>query len=633
MAFKSNKLNKNNSQQKNQKSEDILFNKNKLHLIEKLKNKHSLKKIKELQQKQQKKLRSDSIVEIKNLPEENNVIGKIELTLSKKIKKTLKNIYSEFSSPIKQILFWYIIITIFGALMLFLPFTQQSTYAANISFIDALFIAASAFSDTGLSTIDISIAFNVIGQSLIAFLILFGGIGWFGIKLFILHFVIKKVVTHKSLHVLNNERGYSRLGSTFDVIKVAIVVQAIAILICGIALSLSFYTSTPTNGDQFIEFLLKNSYIDPDTPSNVITNTSIGNDLANKFLIVNKGIIEIHPNIKTQEIIDAMSPQGNLNSSFRNGFFISISAINNAGFDTLMSSSISPYVLNYDIQLFLIFLFILGGIGFPAIYDIKEYFVNKRHNETFRFSLLTKLSTTSYLIVSLSIWVLTLTSELGISAESSPLVDPSKFAGGGFGQSNSMVYSKGEQVWILTFLSFSTRNAGFSTINLQLISPGTLFIFMLSMFIGSSPASTTGGIRNTTIAVIVLSLFSFSRGRERTSVYKKTIPQNQINNALSILTFSIILVMLVSLITATSLDAPVGNNLRFEDMLFEVFSAFGTTGLSTGMTTKLNEVSKIAIIFMMFIGQLGISTTIKQLTPKNIKFQNTHYPEEEIALG
>jgi Trk-type K+ transport system membrane component len=107
------------------------------------------------------------------------------------------------------------------------------------------------------------------------------------------------------------------------------------------------------------------------------------------------------PNTKQyQYIIDTFSPQGDLGVSFQNGYFIAISSINNAGFAIIPSASLAPYVLNYTLQTFTLILLILGGIGFPVIYDIKEYIKNKRSGEHFKFSLITKVSVIAYLVVS-----------------------------------------------------------------------------------------------------------------------------------------------------------------------------------------------------------------------------------------
>ncbi len=544
-----------------------------------------------------------------------------------KMQTNLSKFRKRLSSPMKQILLWYLIITFFGAMMLSLNITKASSYTGHIEFIDALFISSSAFSDTGLSTIDISIAFNMFGQAIIAILIMVGGIGWFGLKIFVIQIFVKKIVSHKALNMLNSERGNSTIGTSFNVIKVAIIVQLVAIAIVGSLLTISFMHSTPTDTDQFILFFESNIYADES--GQLVNNTWVPDEYA---MLSMYGEWIANPEYY-QEIINELSPEGDVGMSIRNGFFLAISSVNNAGFDILASNSLTPYILNYDIQLMLLFLFILGGVGFPFIYDIKEWFVHRKKDKVFRFSLLTKVSIASYAVISLFIWSTTLLFDMAIlndgNFDALALNGMTDYSDASQGQH----LNTGEQVWVLTFLSFSTRNAGFTTIDLgaDYLSQGTLFIFMISMFIGSSPSSTTGGIRNTTFAVLLVSFFSYSRGRDRVTMFKKTITSKQIKNAFSVLFLSLAIVILSILITSSSMSE--NGSITFVDIMFESFSAFGTTGLSTGITSELNTISKLMIILVMFIGQLGISTLIGQFTPKEKKFNNTHFPEEEIELG
>lgn len=224
------------------------------------------------------------------------------------------------------------------------------------------------------------------------------------------------------------------------------------------------------------------------------------------------------------------------------------------------------------------------------------------------------------------------------------LVDPSQLNGGTYNPNLELPsmnegfesYSTSNQFAIISFMSMSTRSAGFSTIDVSVLSEGLMFIFMFSMFIGSSPSSTTGGIRNTTLAIIIVSLIGFARGREKTTMFKRTIAKEQVQSAHAILISGFMLVILFSLLVSTSLP-PVSDGMSvieeeysFMDTFFETFSAFGTTGLSTGITSDLNNFSKVMIIILMFIGQLGLATFIGQFTPKESKIKITNHPIEEI---
>jgi Trk-type K+ transport system membrane component len=160
------------------------------------------------------------------------------------------------------------------------------------------------------------------------------------------------------------------------------------------------------------------------------------------------------------------------------------------------------------------------------------------------------------------------------------------------------------------FNTFSTRNAGFATINLKQLSEPTIIIYSIMMFIGSAPSSTAGGIRTTTIALVILSIVSKVRGTPNVRAFNRKIPQKTTSAAQIVFAISVVIVLVVSMITMSSIHNETLQNFGFIDAFFEVSSAFGTTGLSTGLTSSLNEISKIAIILTMFIGQLGISSTI-----------------------
>jgi Trk-type K+ transport system membrane component len=168
----------------------------------------------------------------------------------------------------------------------------------------------------------------------------------------------------------------------------------------------------------------------------------------------------------------------------------------------------------------------------------------------------------------------------------------------------------------------STRNAGFATINIHQYTDSTKMVHSILMFIGSAPSSTAGGIRTTTIAIIFLGFISRVRGKSTTSAFNRRIPTEIVTRAFIVFAVSLMLVLGATLVASSSLDLhggkiPTGlqppgelEPYNFADLFFEISSAFGTTGLSTGITTNLNDVTKIMLILLMFIGQLGVSSTI-----------------------
>ena len=316
-------------------------------------------------------------------------------------------------------------------------------------------------------------------------------------------------------------------------------------------------------------------------------------------------------------------PYHNWLTSFKYGVFHSISAINNAGFDIFSNNSLVPYYSVYSIQIIFIILLVIGGIGYPVIYDIQQYIKHKiRRRTDFRFSLFTKISCISYLcifVVGLTLtFIFETTSDKGI-------------------WKNPNLGSDGDKIMALIFQTFSTRNAGFGTTNLQNFTPQTITLFSIMMFIGSAPSSTAGGIRTTTFLIILLAIWNKIRGVNGVRIFKKRIDQDVVYSSFLVLGVAIFLVIFNIFICYTSLDtmwgsAPSGT-FGIEDIIFEVSSAFGTTGLSTGLTPYLNVGSKIFLIILMFIGQLGTSSTILIWKTKNNNKQDYDFPEESLMIG
>ena len=205
----------------------------------------------------------------------------------------------------------------------------------------------------------------------------------------------------------------------------------------------------------------------------------------------------------------------------------------------------------------------------------------------------------------------------------------------------------------LFFNTMSTRNAGFATISIHDLSGAVLFQYIIMMFIGSAPSSTAGGIRTTTMAIVVLGVYSRFRGRKSVFAFKRKIDPETVNNSYVVFTMSIILVSLGALICVSSLDVNGGDILSvqgvtpnssitgaelasrygFTEIIFEVGSAFGTTGLSTGLTSQINIASKITLILIMFIGQLGVSSTILVWGRRKTSNQNVSRVVEHVNIG
>ena len=153
-----------------------------------------------------------------------------------------------------------------------------------------------------------------------------------------------------------------------------------------------------------------------------------------------------------------------------------------------------------------------------------------------------------------------------------------------------------------------------------------MLVLLALMFIGASPTSTGGGVKTTTVGVVFLTLVSMIKGRQEPVVFSRRFSLGQIMKAVSIISAAI------SLIFVTTFVISVFEDFEFSALLFEAFSAFGTVGLSRGITPELSSASKIALIFTMFGGRVGPLTLLVALTRQK-REDILRYPEEHLLLG
>jgi Trk-type K+ transport system membrane component len=173
---------------------------------------------------------------------------------------------------------------------------------------------------------------------------------------------------------------------------------------------------------------------------------------------------------------------------------------------------------------------------------------------------------------------------------------------------------------------FQPRTAGFQTVSYPEMREPTLVVQTVLMFIGTAPTSTGGGIKVTTLALVVLIVVAQVRGQDRITLFWRTLPRPLISRALSVLAMASLLVLL------STLALMVSDGLELLPALFEVTSAFGTVGLSLDVTPHLSTFGKILISVVMFLGRVGPITFIVALAARQ-RTPQYRYPEEEIAIG
>jgi len=280
--------------------------------------------------------------------------------------------------------------------------------------------------------------------------------------------------------------------------------------------------------------------------------------------------------------------------------FHTISAFNNAGF-SLYSNSLESFSSDIPLNLIFMILIILGGIGFPVISEIITF------RRIRRLSLSTKVVfiVTGSLILTGAIIFFLLEFDNAESISGMPL---------------------STRIAASFFQSITARTAGFNTVNIDKLNPATLFFLTILMFIGASPGGTGGGIKTTTFATVAAAGMSSLRGRNYVLFFKRRLPSSLIYRALTLTLAAIVLII----ISTTGLLA--FEEFSLKEAFFEVVSAFGTVGLSTGITRALSIPSKIILILTMFIGRIGISTLSVAIAIRSIIDKMT-YPEETISIG
>ncbi|HEO0693176.1 TPA: TrkH family potassium uptake protein [Enterococcus faecium] len=289
------------------------------------------------------------------------------------------------------------------------------------------------------------------------------------------------------------------------------------------------------------------------------------------------------------------------------GFYQAISAVANSGFD-VTGDSIKPFAHDYFFLILIMFLIFVGGIGFPVLMECREWLLYKRSNAKlpFRFSLFTKLAVLAFVILFVSGTVLIY------------LLEKDHL----FQDSNMSVK------WINSmFYSITTRNAGLQIHDLGDFQITTLIIFSLLMFIGCSPSSVGGGIRTTTVAIIGLYLYSFLKSEDNINIFGRRIDQDDVRKSVVVFMLSLgMCFFCIVFLSATEEQTLIS-------IIIEVTSAFGTTGLSLGITGDLSVVGKITIATLMFIGRIGMLYTLMLFVPKETRDLGYEYPSEKIIIG
>ncbi len=295
--------------------------------------------------------------------------------------------------------------------------------------------------------------------------------------------------------------------------------------------------------------------------------------------------------------------------AFYYGLFHAVSAFNNAGFDLFGNfSSLTGYTGDPVINITVMLMFISGGLGFTVIASLnplREGKLRRQRKLSLHTKLVLQVSAILIFLGTVVIFLLEYTNPLTLG----PL-------------------PWGTKILAALFQAVSPRTAGFNTINLGAMHETTLLFIVVLMFIGASPGSTGGGIKTTTFSSLIFSVLSTYRNEPCVVIEGRTLPNDIIRKALAVAASAAFLVIFVTFILALTEKATLF------PLLFEVTSAFGTVGLSMGVTLILSAFGKAAIILTMFIGRLGPLTLVFFLSQRTAgSAAQIKYPDERIIIG
>lgn len=426
----------------------------------------------------------------------------------------------------------------------------------GLSFLDALFTSTSAVCVTGLIVVDTGTYFTLFGKSIILILIQIGGIGIMTFASYFSYF-FSGGSSYENQLVLGDLTSSNKLGEVFGTLKKIIL---ITFTLEAIGALLIFFT---------LESKEAYSYLD-------------------------KGFFAI---------------------------FHSISSFCNAGFSTLRNSLFEVgFQFNYAFQSIILLLFVIGGLGFPIVFNLFNYVKYLLKNRLLPILIGGERK-------QVTPWVLNLNSRIVLITTTLLLV---------IGSVVFMVFEYNNTLAEHTFFGkivtsiFSAatpRTAGFNAVDTSALNFSTIMLIFLLMWIGASPASTGGGIKTSTFAIATLNFWSLARGKERIELFRREVANVSVRRA-----FAIISLSLVAIGVGVFLIAYFDPDKKLIDVAFECFSAYSTVGLSLGITAELTDASKFVLIGLMFTGRVSMLSLLIAITQKE-KRKHYRYSQEEILIN
>lgn len=413
------------------------------------------------------------------------------------------------------------------------------------SFVDSLFTATSAVCVTGLIVVDTAVHFSLFGQIVILLLIQIGGLGVMTATT-LLFLMMRKRITLKNRLMLQEALSHDRLQGIVQSIKKVLALTFIIELIGALILMFSF---VPQFGGRGVWVSI----------------------------------------------------------------FLSVSAFCNAGFDILGTvgqpfQSLTAYAQDVLVCLPIMFLIVIGGLGFLVLIDIGDN-ATRRKKHLSPHSKMVLVITAGLILFG---WIAFLVSEWNGVLKDMPV---------------------GGKILASLFQSITPRTAGFETISQAALTPVSYMLTLILMFIGASPSSTGGGVKTTTLAVLILTGIRTLQAEKDVNLGKSKINPVLIRRAITIIMTAILIIMLNTVLILIFEGNFYNANASVENILFEVTSAFATVGLSMGITPTLSAASKLVLCMTMFIGRVGTLTIGFSIARRKHNSAKIEYTDANILIG
>ncbi len=296
-----------------------------------------------------------------------------------------------------------------------------------------------------------------------------------------------------------------------------------------------------------------------------------------------------------------------------NAVFFSISSFCNAGFATT-SNSLEGLRWHWTSQIVIAGLIVIGGLGFPALDNLRTVILAKIKGKRIANGVLIRLSLHTKMVL-VTTALLYLTSML--------ILFIGRWTQGGEPLLGALLDGH--------FAAITARTAGFDTVAPGSMGPLSRFTLMSYMFVGGSPGSTAGGVKTITLAILVMTIWSTMRGKTSTEAFGRTIPEELVRRAATLITLAAGLIAVLTLALAAS-DG--GGDRLLEDLLFEVVSAFSTVGLSTGITSDLSAPGRLILVTAMFLGRVGPLVMLVALVSVGARRRpRCEFPDEMVVMS